>query len=123
MARVSYSVHGLDKLEKGLLKRAQLEGMKQVVKKHTTELQQKAMANAGDNGPVFVKGYGRHNATKKAIGMQIQDDGLTGVTGMGQEYNPYTELGTRFMAAEPLLKPLFNQRKSMFISEIKKVVE
>lgn len=123
MVKLSYSMKGLDKLEQGLLKRAQVEAIKTIVKKHTTELQQQAMANAGDNGPVFVKGYGRNNATKKAIGMQMQDSGLSGVVGMGQSYNPYTELGTRFMAAEPLLKPLFNQRKSMFISEIKKVVE
>lgn len=118
MARVSYSVHGLDKLEKGLLKRAQIEGMKQIVKKHTTELQQKAMANASST---YVKGYST-GATKKSIGVGFEDGGLTGITGLGMSYDEYVELGTRFMAAEPLLKPLFNQRKSMFISEIKKVV-
>jgi len=119
MARVSYSVHGLDKLEKGLLKRAQIEGMKQIVKKHTTELQQKAMANASST---YVKGYST-GATKKSIGIGFEDGGLTGITGLGMSYDEYVELGTRFMAAEPLLKPLFNQRKSMFISEIKKVIE
>lgn len=118
MARVSYSVKGLDKLEQGLLKRAQVEGMKQIVKKHTTELQQKAMANASST---YVKGYST-GATKKSIGIGFEDGGLTGITGLGLSYDPYLETGTRFMAAEPLLKPLFNQRKSMFISEIKKVV-
>jgi len=33
-----------------------------------------------------------------------------------------TELGTRFMAAEPLLGPIFKRQKSVFISDIKKVV-
>lgn len=123
MERVTYSVHGLDKLENGLLKRAQIIGIKQIVKKHTTELQQKAMANAGDNGPVFVKGYGRNNATKKAIGMQMQDSGLSGVVGMGQSYNPYTELGTRFMAAEPLLDPIFHKQKNVFVSDLERLLK
>ncbi|GKS80729.1 phage head-tail joining protein [Ligilactobacillus pabuli] len=119
MARVSYSIKGLDKLEQGLLKRAQVEAIKTIVKKHTTELQQKAMANASST---YVKGYST-GATKKSIGIGFEDGGLTGITGLGLSYDPYLETGTRFMAAEPLLKPLFNQRKNMFISEIKKVVE
>ena len=119
MVKLSYSMKGLDKLEQGLLKRAQVEVIKTIVKKHTTELQQQAMANASST---YVKGYST-GATKKSIGIGFEDGGLAGITGLGMSYNPYTELGTRFMAAEPLLKPLFNQRKSMFISEIKKVVE
>lgn len=118
MARVSYSVKGLDKLEKGLLKRAQIEGMKQIVKKHTTELQQKAMANASST---YVKGYST-GATKKSIGIGFEDGGLTGITGLGLSYDPYLETGTRFMAAEPLLGPIFKRQKSVFISDIKKVV-
>lgn len=119
MVKLSYSMKGLDKLEQGLLKRAQVEVIKTIVKKHTTELQQKAMANASST---YVKGYST-GATKKSIGIGFEDGGLTGITGLGLSYDPYLETGTRFMAAEPLLKPLFNQRKSMFISEIKKVVE
>ena len=119
MVKLSYSMRGLDKLEQGLLKRAQVEAIKTIVKKHTTELQQQAMANASST---YVKGYSKGD-TKKSIGIGFEDGGLAGITGLGMSYNPYTELGTRFMAAEPLLKPLFNQRKSMFISEIKKVVE
>ena len=119
MVKLSYSMKGLDKLEQGLLKRAQIEGMKQIVKKHTTELQQKAMANASST---YVKGYST-GATKKSIGIGFEDGGLTGITGLGLSYDPYLETGTRFMTAEPLLKPLFNQRKNIFISEIRKVIE
>ncbi|GBG94645.1 hypothetical protein LFYK43_11040 [Ligilactobacillus salitolerans] len=118
MARVTYSVKGLDKLEQGLLKRAQIAGIKQIVRKHTTELQQKAMANASST---YVKGYST-GATKKSIGIGFENGGLTGVTGLGQSYDSYVELGTRFMAAEPLLKPLFNQTKQVFISDLKRVM-
>ena len=48
---------------------------------------------------------------------------MSGVTGLGMEYNQYTELGTRFMAAEPLLKPVFNKQKTVFKSDLEKLLK
>lgn len=47
------------------------------------------------------------------------------VVGASMEYNPYTEKGTRFMAAEPIIEPTFNECKNdvknIFVNEYKKV--
>ena len=34
-----------------------------------------------------------------------------------------TEKGTRFMAAEPLLKPVFNKQKTVFKSDLEKLLK
>ena len=114
-----YSVHGIKGLNAGLLKRAQLKEIKGIVKKHTTEMQQEAMANASST---YIKGYSI-GATKKSIGIGFEDNSLTGFTGLGTSYAIYVEYGTRFMSAEPLLGPVFKKHKNVFISDIKKVVQ
>lgn len=116
---MSYSISGIKELNAGLLKREQLETVKGIVKKHTTEMQQEAMANASST---YVKGYST-GATKKSIGIGFEDNSLTGFTGLGLGYDPYVEFGTRFMAAEPLLGPVFKKHKNVFISDIKKVMQ
>lgn len=118
MAELNYHLNGLKELRKALLERAKEEDISKVVRKHTTEIQQKTMANASST---YTKGYST-GATKKSIGIGFENGGLTGITGLGMAYNPYTEYGTRFMAAEPLLGPIFKRQKSVFISDIKKAV-
>ena len=39
------------------------------------------------------------------------------------EYGPYDELGTRFMEAQPYLKPAFDDQKERFKKDMKKLVE
>lgn len=119
MSNISFSVTGVDKLSKALLSRASAGDIKSVVKRNTTQMQQQAMSNASS---VFTKGYSTGD-TKKSIGVQFKNGGLTGIVGMGKNYNPYTEKGTRFMAAEPLLKPVFNKQKTVFKSELEKLLK
>lgn len=114
-----YKIKGLDELQNALLTRTQATGVKQIVKTHTAAMQQEAMANASST---YVKGYSKNN-TKKSIGIEIDSDGMTGITGMGMDYDPYLETGTRFMAAEPLLRPVFNKHKQVFIKDIKDVMK
>ena len=71
---------------------------------------------------VYTKGYSTGD-TKKSIGVSFESSGMSGITGMGQNYNPYTEKGTRFMAAEPLLKPVFNKQKTAFKSDLEKLIK
>ena len=39
------------------------------------------------------------------------------------EYAPYVELGTRFMAAQPYLKPAFEEQKRKFKSDMNKLTK
>ena len=119
MAELNYHLNGLKELRKALLERAKEEDISKVVRKHTTEIQQKTMANASST---YTKGYST-GATKKSIGIGFENGGLTGIVGMGQNYNPYTEKGTRFMAAEPLLDPIFHKQKNVFVSDLERLLQ
>ena len=39
------------------------------------------------------------------------------------DYAPYVEYGTRFMEAQPYLKPAFDDQKEKFKRDMKKLVE
>lgn len=119
MSNISFSVTGVDKLSKALLSRASAGDIKSVVKRNTTQMQQQAMSNASST---YTRGYSTGD-TKKSIGISFENSGMSGTTGMGQNYNPYTEKGTRFMAAEPLLKPVFNKQKTVFKSDLEKLLK
>lgn len=119
MAKLNYHLNGLKELQKALIERAEEESIRKVVRKHTTEIQQKTMANASST---YVKGYST-GATKKSIGISFENSGLVGIIGMGMDYNPYTEKGTRFMAAEPLLDPIFHKQKNVFVSDLERLLK
>lgn len=113
---MSYELRGLKSLQAGLKDRVKLEAAKKVVKTHTTRMQQNAMRKAPD---VYVKGYST-GTTKKSIALDMEDEGLTGRVALTQDYDEYVEYGTRFMAAEPLLGPVFKDEKGDFVSDLKK---
>ncbi|CCJ66374.1 MULTISPECIES: HK97-gp10 family putative phage morphogenesis protein [Leuconostoc] len=127
--QVNYHFNGLKELQKALVERADLTEVSKVVKKHTTRAQQSAMEKAPTT---YTKVYktgklkGKKistGETKKSIGVQFKNGGLTGIVGMGKDYNPYTEKGTRFMAAEPLLDPVFRKEKTVFKSDLEKLLK
>lgn len=108
---------GMDKLVAGLLKRAKMDVVKQIVKQQTAQLQTRAQQMTGT---VYEHPTG---ATKRGIKLSLEDGGLTGIVGMSMEYNPYTENGTRFMRARPVLKPSFLYQKVQFINQLKQAAK
>ena len=116
---MKFKVTGTQKLQAALLDKAKAAKIKDVVKTTVTEMQQEAMSKASS---VYVKRYST-GATKKSVGIGFKDGGLSGIVGLGMEYNLYTELGTRFMAAEPLLTPIYKDRKSKFLADIKRLTK
>ena len=60
---------------------------------------------------------------KRSIGLNMTDAGMTAGVQPTAEYAPYVELGTRFMEAQPYLKPAFNEQKEKFKKDMKKLVE
>lgn len=124
-----FTVKGLDKLQKAIEKRVSMDKVVGVVKKHTTEVQQSAMKKAGTTYTAVYKS-GKHKgqristgATQQGIKDVYSDRGLTGTVGMPMEYNPYTENGTRFMAAKPVLKPVFDSQKTQFQTDLEKLLK
>lgn len=109
-------IEGLDKLEKSLKENATLNDVKRVVRYNGSQLQQKMQANAD-----FAKGY-QTGATKRSISLEITDGGFTAAVGPETEYSPYLEYGTRFMAAQPFIKPAYDIQKKKFNNDMQKLV-
>ena len=103
---------GLDELQRGLIERSHLEAAKTVVAKNGSRLQTRAQENA----PVDT------GTLKRSIGLSIEDGGLTAKSEATVHYAGYVELGTRFMEAQPYMKPAFNQVKGKFNSDLKRLV-
>ena len=103
---------GLNELQRGLIERSHLEEAKGVVAKYGSKLQTQAQENAP-----------YHSGTlQRSIGLEIKYSGLTASIEATAHYAGYVELGTRFMAAQPYMKPAFNAVKGKFNAELKKLV-
>lgn len=109
-------VEGLDKLEKALKDNVTMDDVKRVVKHHGAKLQQTMQSNAD-----FSRGY-QTGTTKRSIGLEIKDGGFTASVGPETEYSPYLEYGTRFMQAQPFIKPAHDEQKQKFRSDMQKLV-
>lgn len=110
MAEIKFE--GIAKLNKGLEKRMDMSAVKTVVKKNGSEMQKKAQRNA----PVDTGNL------KNNIGLEISDGGMTATVEPTAKYAPYVELGTRFMEAQPFLKPAFEEQKKQFEKDLKELV-
>lgn len=119
MAKVNYHLNGLKELQVALEQRISKEEIIDVVKTNTIEVQRAAKAKTSS---AYTKGYST-GATKNSIGVEFGNGGMAGLIGMGMEYNPYTEKGTRFMAAEPVLDPTFHKQKTKFKSDLEKLIK
>ena len=115
MAKIK--VEGLEKLEKALKDNVSLDDVKRVVKNNGSQLQRKMQNNAD-----FKKGY-QTGTTKRSIGLEIQDGGFTAESGPETEYSPYLEYGTRYMDAQPFIKPAYDEQKQKFKRDMEKLVK
>ena len=114
MARIK--IDGLDKLEKKLKANATLDDVKRVVRQNGAELQKRMQSKAD-----FTKGY-QTGTTKRSIGLEIKDAGLTAESGPETEYAPYVEFGTRFMEAQPFVRPALDEQAQTFKRDLQKLV-
>jgi HK97 gp10 family phage protein len=107
---------GVEELLKKLKANVTLDDVKKVVRHNGAGLQKKMQSKAD-----FKKGY-QTGTTKRSIGLEITDGGLTAESGPETEYAPYVEYGTRFMEAQPFVRPAHDEQKKEFISDMKKLV-
>ena len=107
---------GLDELEKKLKANVTLNDVRRVVSQNGSELQEKMQAKAD-----FKKGY-QTGTTKRSIGLEIKDEGLTAEVAPETEYSPYLEYGTRFMEAQPFVRPALEEQAAQFKKDMQKLV-
>lgn len=105
-------IGGLEKLQKKLKKNVTMNDVKIVVKQNGAELQSKAQNNA----PVDTGNL------KRSIGLSIEDAGMTAKVKPTADYAGYVEYGTRFMEAQPYMKPALDEQKQQFKNDMKKLV-
>lgn len=110
-------VKGLDKLQKALKDNVTLDDVKRVVRQNGSELQTKMQQNAD-----FTQGY-QTGTTKRSIGLEIKDSGFTAEVAPTTEYSPYLEYGTRFMSAQPFIKPAYEPQKEKFKKDMQRLVK
>lgn len=103
---------GVKELKRKLASNAQMNGAKRIVQKNGAELQARAQRNA----PVDTGNL------KRSIGLEIRDNGLTAESEATAEYAPYVEWGTRFMKAQPFMRPAFNVQKEQFKRDMDRLV-
>ena len=110
------SITGLEALQKSLKENVTMNDVKRVVRTNGSQLQ-RLMQQKAD----FKKGY-QTGTTKRSIGLEITDGGFTAEVGPETEYSPYLEYGTRYMEAQPFVKPALDEQERKFKSDMEKLV-
>lgn len=87
--------------------------MFKIVKKNGAELQQKEMRIV----PVDTGNL------KRSILLAVEDNGMTSTVEPTANYAGYVEYGTRFMDAQPYVRPSYEQQKEIFMKDMKKYVK
>ena len=110
---------GLDKFVGVLKENTTMDDVKKIVDMNGTRLEQIMIAQTGKS---YIRGYVT-GATARSITKETRDGGLTVAVGASMNYNPYTEYGTRYMSAEPILDPSLEKVRPQFIGDLDRVTE
>lgn len=88
------------------------EAVQKIVKKRTSEMNRLAQRNAPvDTGEL-----------RRSILSTFTDNGMTGQVSSGMHYSPYVEYGTRFMTAQPFMRPAYQVVKPEFVRDLEMLV-
>lgn len=123
-----FTITGIDSLQKKLKDNIKMTDVQRVVRNNGSQLQRKMQRKANfrghyaweaGRGKVFKKPTG---TTKHSIGLSLSDGNFTATVEPGTEYSPYLEYGTRFMDAQPFVRPAFDEQKEKFKDDMQKLV-
>lgn len=70
----------------------------------------------------YIKGYS-HGDTAGSVNTVITDGGMTANVGPTTDYSPYVEYGTRFMKAEPAVRPAWEEQVPIFKRDMEAIVK
>ncbi len=107
------SLVGMEKLTAKIQDNMKKEAVKTVIKKNGSRLQQSAQEKA----PVDT------GVLKRSIMLEIKDSGLTAESEATVNYAGYVEYGTRFMEAQPYMRPALQEVGKKFKSDMEKLVK
>ncbi|EOS78950.1 HK97 gp10 family phage protein [Dorea sp. 5-2] len=110
---MSVRLKGVNELKLALRNKADMGAVKQIVKHNGSGLQARAQRNV----PV------KTGNLKRSIQLEISDGGLLAKSEATAEYAPYVEWGTRYMEAQPYMKPAFNEQKEQFRRDMNRLTK
>ena len=122
-------IEGLEELQKQLKKNADMNEVKKLVRSNGSQLQRKIQRKADFKGHYgWEKGKGKvfkkpTGTTKRSVRLEITDGGMTAESGPTTDYSEYLEFGTRFMNAQPFVKPALEEQSKKFESDLQKLVK
>ena len=125
MASTEIRITGDKELLKKLSKNLDKTLVKAAVKRNGSQLEAKAKREAEKfrghyEGKKFVKPTGR---LRDSINVELTDGGMTAEVAPHMEYAAYVEFGTRFMDAQPYLKPAFDEQIKDFRKDLERCVK
>lgn len=112
MAELSFK--GSEPLMKALQTAANQTAHKAIVKKFGGQLQSTAKRKAN-----FTQGYAT-GATKWSIKLELTEGGFAAKVIAGSDYSGYLEKGTRFMEAQPFMKPALEEIVPDFVNDLRR---
>lgn len=116
-------LEGIAKLDAHLLNSLQLDAVKEAVKVNAASLEQKAKAICPVGTPESTHKPGYVGGTlRRSISTELTDNGFTAEIGPHTEYADYVEYGTRYMNAQPYMRPAFESVEPQFRKDIKRIV-
>lgn len=122
MAHHEIKFEGLYEVKKALAKNISLTDVKRVIRVNGAELQARAQRNADFKGHYRGKDFIKPTGNLKGkIKLELEDDGLTASVNPEAEYSAYVEFGTRYMDAQPYLKPAWDEQKEIFKRDMQRL--
>lgn len=110
---------GMDKLQAKLKWNGDnRDAVREVIRKNGDQLNEKIKRHMRD---AYIKGYS-HGGTAGSVNTVIAGGGLTAFVGPTTNYSMYVEYGTRFMQAEPAVRPAFDEQVPVFKSDMEMLV-
>ena len=93
--------------------------VKTVIRKNGNQLNKRMKSRMKE---AYIKGYS-HGDIAGSVNTVITDEGMTASVGPTTEYSPYVEYGTRFMRAEPAIRPAFEEQVPIFKQDMEALVK
>lgn len=113
MGKSALEFKGIKQLEKRLVEGVTFNDVQEVVKRNGAELQHNMQRRA----PVDT-GF-----LRRSIGITMTNSGFSVEIGPTADYASYVEYGTRFMSAQPYVRPTFLTQKVTFLNDLKRLVK
>ena len=113
MSSTSVKLEGFEEFQSRLKKNVKLEDVKVVVQYHGSQMHQTAQIICPNR-----KGH-----LQASIRLDIVDNGFTAEVAPHMYYAGYVEWGTRYMAAQPYIRPAFMQESARFKADLAKLMK